>query len=312
LNQIAQQQALKEKERQQKIAAEQAKKAKLEAEQKKQQAAMKGPWNGKKFNNNQQQKQSIAQIMQEEKLMEGKKKPVTMSQKVAKNPQVMKLPGGNSWNQRIKEAEAAPTRPAPAPMPKVNKTKGGSPWAQVASHPTSRAITKGWDQEPTLGKANAVKVVKPVAPVKKAPKKNNHQQSKQKIEKLFNQQATKVQKEVEIEHAELKKWFYPEIKRLQPKCSAETVFNALISFDDVYEIKNQITVMFGEGEKMKAFGDEFIRRSGKANKNSWQVKTNGGKKGKKKNNFKNANGLLAFTVGASANRTNMGEIQTPQ
>ena len=47
-----------------------------------------------------------------------------------------------------------------------NLVSGGSPWAQVASHPPNRAITKGWDQEPTLGKANAIKVVKPVAPVK--------------------------------------------------------------------------------------------------------------------------------------------------
>merc|ERR1719376_362002 len=141
--------------------------------------------------------------------------------------------------------------------------------------------------------------------------KNNHQQSKQNVQKLFNQQAQKAQKEQDAQHGELKKWFYTELRKLQPSCSVETAFNALISIDDVYEIKNEITQMCGEGEKMKVFGDEFIRRSGKANKNSWHVKTNGGKKGKKKNNFKSANNLLAYTVGASANRTNMGEIQTP-
>merc|ERR1719376_650444 len=126
--------------------------------------------------------------------------------------------------------------------------------------------------------------------------KNNHQQSKQNVQKLFNQQAQKAQKEQDAQHGELKKWFYTELRKLQPSCSVETAFNALISIDDVYEIKNEITQMFGEGEKMKVFGDEFIRRSGKANKNS---------------NFKSANNLLAYTVGASANRTNMGEIQTP-
>ena len=44
---------------------------------------------------------------------------------VAKQPQVLKLPGGSSWINRCKQADAAPTRPAPAPVPKVNKTKGG-------------------------------------------------------------------------------------------------------------------------------------------------------------------------------------------
>merc|ERR1712096_561336 len=145
----------------------------------------------------------------------------------------------------------------------------------------------------------------------KAPKKNPHQQSKKKVEQLFNQQATKVAKEVNDEYAEQKKWFFPKLKELQPKSCAEVLFSSLISLDDVYEIKDQITASFGEGQVMKDFGDEFIKRSGKANKNNWQ-KANGGKKGKKKNQFKNANMLLGITVGASANRTNMGEIQTPQ
>jgi len=317
LDEIARKQAIEEKKRQKIIAEEQAKRA-MEAAQKKQAAAAKTPWNkvpvsGKKVQQSGGgQKKSLAEVMKEQqKAKEGKKKPqVAVSQKAQKAP-TLKLPGGSQWNQRISQAQAAPTRPAPAPAPKVNKTKGSSPWAKVASFEQSRATTKGWDQEPTLGNANKMRVAKPLPAVKKAPKKNPHQQSKKKVEQLFNQQATKVAKEVNDEYAELKKWFFPKLKELQPKSCAEVLFSSLISLDDVYEIKDQITASFGEGQVMKDFGDEFIKRSGKANKNNWQ-KANGGKKGKKKNQFKNANMLLGITVGASANRTNMGEIQTPQ